>query len=181
MTQNVYKLTILRLDHRPYRDKRITTHCALVSRAFGANEFYFSGVEDSTIIEVLSKINENWGGDFKIEYTAEPLSFVKKFKENQGIVIHLTMYGLPVLEKIEEIKKEKISKNLLLIVGGSKVPKEYYELADFNIAIGNQPHSEVSALGLILYLIDPDCMNKPFDNSKIKIIPSNTIKKVISL
>jgi len=181
MTQNVYKLTILRLDHRPYRDKRITTHCALVSRAFGADEFYFSGVEDNTITEVITKINENWGGNYKMKYTSEPLSYAKKFKENNGLVVHLTMYGLPVLEKIEEIKKEKISKNLLLIVGGSKVPKEYYELANYNIAIGNQPHSEVSALGLILYLIDPNCINKKFENSKIQIIPSNTTKKVISL
>lgn len=180
MTQNVYKLTILRLDHRPFRDKRITTHCALVSRAFGAEKFYFSGVEDSTIIEVLSRINEKWGGDFKIEYCAEPIEFTKNFKESGGIVIHLTMYGQNIVDKISEIRELK-NRNILLIVGGSKVPKEYYEFADFNVAIGNQPHSEVSALGIILYLLDNNCLTNEFKDTKIKIIPSNTYKKVINL
>ena len=180
MTQNVYKLTILRLDHRPFRDKRITTHCALVSRAFGAGKFYFSGVEDKTIITVLDKIQNKWGGDFKMEFIEEPLEFVKEFKEKKGVVIHLTMYGQNIADEINNIKKIK-DKEMLLIVGGSKVPKEYYELADYNVAIGNQPHSEVSALGIILYMLDNDCLRKEFKDTKIKIIPSNTYKKVINL
>lgn len=179
MTQNIYKLTILRLDHRPFRDKRITTHCALVSRAFGANKFYFSGIEDSTIIEVVNKINDKWGGDFEIKYVKNPIDFVKKFKE-KGIVIHLTMYGENISTEIKNIKKQN-DKEILLIVGGAKVPKEYYELANYNIAIGNQPHSEVSALGIILYMLDNNCLTKEFDSKKIKIIPSNSFKKVINL
>lgn len=179
MTQNIYKLTILRLDHRPYRDKRITTHCALVGRAFGADNFYFSGVEDSGIITVITKTNENWGGNYQIEYVEDALSFAKSFKEKGGIIIHLTMYGLKVQEKIEEIKKLKKSKNVLLIVGGAKVPPEYFQIADYNIAIGNQPHSEVSALALILYLIDESCLNKEYKNSKLKIVPGNDFKKII--
>ena len=180
MTQNVYKLTILRLDHRPFRDKRITTHCALVSRAFGAKKFYFSGVEDNTILEVLEKIKSKWGGDFEMEFIEEPFEFVKSFKENDGIIIHLTMYGKNIADEIESIKKIT-NKEILLIVGGSKVPKEYYELADYNVAIGNQPHSEVSALGIILYMLDNSCLRKEFEDTKIKIIPSNTYKKVINL
>ncbi len=179
MTQNIYKLTILRLDHRPFRDKRITTHCALVSRAFGATDFYFSGVQDNTIVEVINKINNKWGSDFKIEYIEEPLELVKKFKQEGGIVIHLTMYGENISTKIKDI--EKINNKILLIVGGSKVPKEYYELADYNVAVGNQPHSEVSALGIVLYMLDNNCLNKEFNNSKIKIIPNNEYKKVINL
>lgn len=180
MTQNIYKLTILRLDHRPFRDKRITTHCALVSRAFGAENFYFSGVEDPTIISVINKINEKWGGTFKIEYCADPIQFTKDFKDNDGIIIHLTMYGKNINSQLTEIQKH-YNKNILLIVGGSKVPKEYYELANYNVAIGNQPHSEVSALGLILYMLDNNCLNKEFEDTKIKIIPSNTFKNVINL
>ncbi|MGI0148094.1 MAG: tRNA (cytidine(56)-2'-O)-methyltransferase, partial [Thermoplasmata archaeon] len=30
------RVTVLRLGHRPSRDKRVTTHVALVARAFGA-------------------------------------------------------------------------------------------------------------------------------------------------
>ena len=33
------KVYVLRIGHRPGRDKRITTHVALVARAFGANGF----------------------------------------------------------------------------------------------------------------------------------------------
>jgi tRNA (cytidine56-2'-O)-methyltransferase len=179
MTQNIYKLTILRLDHRPYRDKRITTHCALVGRAFGANEFYFSGVEDSGIITVITKTNENWGGNYQIKFVEDALSFTKEFKEKGGVIVHLTMYGLRAQDKIEEIKKLKKTKDLLLIVGGAKVPSEYFQLADYNIAIGNQPHSEVSALALMLYLIDNSCLYKEFSNCKLKIVPTNNLKKII--
>lgn len=179
MTQNVYKLTILRLDHRPYRDKRITTHCALVGRAFGADEFYFSGIEDAGIITVITKTNENWGGNYHIEFIEDALTFANKFKANGGIVVHLTMYGLKIQEKIEELKKLRFTRNILLIVGGAKVPTEYFQLADYNIAIGNQPHSEVSALSLMLYLLDTSCLNKEFNNGKLKIIPSNDLKKII--
>lgn len=179
MTQNVYKLTILRLDHRPYRDKRITTHCALVGRAFGADEFYFSGTADSGIITVITKTNENWGGNYRIEFVEDALSFAKCFKERGGVVIHLTMYGLRAQDKIEEIKKLKKTKDLLLIIGGAKVPTEYFQLADYNLAIGNQPHSEVSALALMLYLLDASCLSKEFEDGKLKIIPDNNFKKII--
>ncbi|MEM2376537.1 MAG: tRNA (cytidine(56)-2'-O)-methyltransferase, partial [Sulfolobales archaeon] len=33
------KVFVLRLGHRPLRDKRVTTHVALTARAFGANGF----------------------------------------------------------------------------------------------------------------------------------------------
>jgi len=180
MTQNIYKVTILRLGHRPFRDKRITTHCALVSRAFGAERFCYSGVQDNEVVEVVKKVRERWGGDFKMEYVDQPLAFAKNFKESGGVVIHLTMYGENITDKIKDIKGISV-KNLLLIVGGSKVPREYYEVADYNIAIGNQPHSEVSALAIFLYMLNNDCLNLEFENRKIKIIPSNNNKKVINL
>jgi tRNA (cytidine56-2'-O)-methyltransferase len=59
------------------------------------------------------------------------------------------------------------------------VPTEYFQLANYNIAIGNQPHSEVSALALVLYLLDASCLSKEFNNSKLKIMPDNNFKKII--
>jgi len=178
MTQNVYKLTILHLDHRPIRDKRITTHCALVSRALGAQEFLFSGIKDNKLIENVLKVNKTWGGDFKINYCENPLSFVKECKENGQIVIHLTMYGKNVTECIQNVA---VNNSVLVIVSGSKVPKDYYELADYNVAIGNQPHSEVSAIALFLYFLNNDCLENNFKNGKIKIVPCDRMKKVINL
>jgi len=35
---------------------------------------------------------------------------------------------------------------LVIIVGAEKVPREIFEFADYNVGIGCQPHSEISAL-----------------------------------
>src|SRR5207245_10416001 len=37
-----------------------------------------------------------------------------------------------------------------VVVGAEKVPREVYDLVDFNVAVGNQPHSEVAALAIFL-------------------------------
>ena len=181
MTQNIYKLNILKLDHRPERDKRITTHCALVSRAFGADSFFFSGIEDKKIIENIKNINKTWGGDFGVEYCKSPLKFVSDLKSNGWYIIHLTMYGLNINTEIENILEIKKNKNILIIIGGPKVPREYYDISDLNLAVGNQPHSEVAAIALLLYLLNPKSLTKEFSDSKIKIDPNQKYKKVINL
>ena len=61
-------IEILRLGHRLHRDYRITTHCGLVARAFGATKMYYSGFEDDKIALNLNKVNASWGGDFEIQY-----------------------------------------------------------------------------------------------------------------
>ena len=170
---------ILKLDHRPFRDKRITTHCALVSRAFGANCFYYSGVEDNILEKNILNINKQWGSDFQIKFIKEPMIFTKNFI---GVKIHLTMYGDKITKKINKIIKLNNKKNLLIIVGGPKVNKFYYEIVDYNISITNQPHSEVAALAITLNLLNPDYLNKDFfKNNQLKIIPNNKNKKVMSL
>jgi tRNA (cytidine56-2'-O)-methyltransferase len=35
-------------------------------------------------------------------------------------------------------------------VGAEKVPRDVFDLVDANVAIGNQPHSEVAALAIFL-------------------------------
>ena len=39
-------IEVLRIGHRPGRDKRVTTHVALVARAFGAGGIYIPGGDD---------------------------------------------------------------------------------------------------------------------------------------
>lgn len=174
MTQNIYKINILKLDHRPERDKRITTHCALVSRAFGAENIYYSGIEDNIFEKNIKDVCEKWGGNFKTKFLEKPLAFVKEEKKKGTIIIHLTMYGESLEKKIKKIKNNK---NLLVIVGGPKVPREYYEFSDYNVSVGSQPHSEVAALALMIYFLDKGCLNKEF-NSNIKIIPDKKNKVV---
>lgn len=51
---------------------------------------------------------------------------------------------------------------------------------DYNIAIGNQPHSEVAALAIFLDRIYKGReLYMEFGDAKIKILPQNVGKKVI--
>ena len=38
--------------------------------------------------------------------------------------------------------------DILIIVGGSKVPGKVYKAADWNVSVTTQPHSEVSSLAI---------------------------------
>jgi tRNA (cytidine56-2'-O)-methyltransferase len=178
MGNKVYKVNILKLDHRPERDKRITTHCALVARAFGASSFFYSGIEDSHLSENIEGVCKKFGGDIKVAYCDSPVKFVKNWP---GKKIHLTMYGEQITKVIKKIKNT--SDNYLIIVGGPKVPAVFYDLADFNIAVTNQPHSEVAAIAITLNLLYPNILknNINYKNNKIKIVPCKNGKKVINI
>ena len=97
---------------------------------------------------------------------------MKNFK---GLKVHLTVYGLPFQEKIQAIRK---SRDILVIVGGEKVPPEIYNLVDYNISVGLQPHSEVSAIGIFLYELNARKFAS-FKNPKLEIVPQGRGKKVI--
>jgi tRNA (cytidine56-2'-O)-methyltransferase len=81
------------------------------------------------------------------------------------------MYGLNVDDIIGKIKDN--SNDILIIVGAEKVPKEIYTLSDYNIAVGNQPHSEISSLAIVLdRIFEGKQLKLNFESAKIKIIPS---------
>lgn len=168
MVNRNMEVEVLRLSHRLQRDPRISTHCSLVARTFGASKIYYAGDKDKSLELSVSKTVKNWGGKFSIEYTEKPLSLIKKKKKDGYKIIHLTMYG--------EDKKVKAGK-LLVIIGSEKVPMEYYKIADYNIAITNQPHSEVAALAVFL---DRLKLKTDFLKAKQKIIPSKSGKKFVS-
>jgi len=55
-----------------------------------------------------------------------------------------------------------------------------YDLADYNVAIGNQPHSEVSSLAIVLDRIQKGRQFfTKFENSVREIIPTRNGKNVI--
>ena len=87
------------------------------------------------------------------------------------------MYGMMLDEAIKKIKTEE---DVLVVVGAEKVPGFVYELADFNVSIGNQPHSEVAALAIFLDRYNGGRWQEKRFNGKMKIIPCNNGKKVIS-
>ncbi|BAW31835.1 MAG TPA: tRNA (cytidine(56)-2'-O)-methyltransferase [Methanothermobacter sp.] len=167
-------LKVLRLGHRKTRDARITTHVCLTARAFGASEVIISGEKDNKIIENVNDVTKRWGGPFKTSYQKNWKKIMKKW---EGEIIHLTMYGIPIQKIIEDIRKSENDK--LIIVGGPRVPGEIFKVADFNVAVTNQPHSEVSALAVFLHMFfNGKELEKRFENAKIRIIPSKNSKKI---
>jgi len=108
---------------------------------------------------------------------------VRKWRENGGVVVHLTAYGenIETSDVLERIKAS--GKDVLVIVGSQKVPREFFseKVSDFNVAIGNQPHSECSSLAVFLdrYFNGKE-LTKTFENAKIRIIPQKRGKKVVS-
>ena len=139
------KIEDVRIGQRVIRDDRVTTHAALVARALGASKMYMNEV-DTEIENTIKKMNKTWGGKFEVEFF-EDWKKVLKSKINEYRIVHLTMYG----EKIDDVAKEiRKNQNILIVVGAEKVPREIYEQADYNVSIGNQPHSEVSALAILL-------------------------------
>ncbi|MEA3560077.1 MAG: HDIG domain-containing protein [Candidatus Thermoplasmatota archaeon] len=166
-------IEVLRLGHRPDRDKRITTHVALLSRAFGARGIHVD-TKDVKLEGTIRSVGEQFGGNFFIRTGHGRKGVMKGWK---GTIVHLTMYGAPLEESVKRIPFDE---NILVIVGAEKVPRDVYDLAHFNVSVANQPHSEVSSLALFL---DRICEGKQldlrFDGGRSLILPDNTGKNVI--
>lgn len=175
------KICVLRLGHRIVRDERVSTHVGLVARAFGAQEMFYSGQHDSGLEQSIKKVCGIWGGKFRIKYTKNALEKVLEYKKSKYKIIHLTMYGIPVNKKIKKIQKYK---KIMLIIGGEQVSKEFYEFSDFNISITNQPHSEISALAIMLdRLMEGNELKNSFSKKfkgKLRIEPSEKNKKILT-
>lgn len=168
------KIHILRLGHRLPRDERISTHVALVARAFGAGSMIYTGQHDKGLEDSIKRICGRWGGEFSVSYEKSFRKVINQYRKAGFSIAHLTMYGIP-LKKIPQLKKQK---KLLIIVGSEQVPGEVYEMSDFNISVTGQPHSEVAALAITLdRLVDFDSLQF---KGKIRIEPSEKGKKVIS-
>ena len=171
------KVVVLRLGHRYERDKRISTHIGLVSRAFGADGIIISDIRDSAVEESILDIRDRFGGTFFVEMGEKWHTVLKNWKSSGGEIIHLTMYGLPIPQVIEKIRGSQ--KQKLIVVGASKVPRDVYELADYNVSITSQPHSEVAALAIFLdYLFQGSEFSRKFPDAKMEVIPSEKGKTV---
>jgi tRNA (cytidine56-2'-O)-methyltransferase len=167
-------VTVLRLGHRKKRDARLSTHCGLAARALGADSIIYSGEKDCQLLESIKKVSKQWGGRFSVSYEANWRKVIRNF---HGTKVHLTMYGLPLQTKIREIRKRK---RILVIIGGEKVPGEVYRAVDYNIAVTNQPHSEVAALAVFLHEYHSGReLDRKF-NGKLKIVPQEFGKRIIN-
>lgn len=171
------RIVILRLGHRIQRDQRITTHVGLTARAMGAEGMLLDS-EDSGIEKSLNEAAIRWGGSFYVKRITGWRNEIRNWKDSGGKMMHLTMYGANLPDVINEISPEK----LMIVVGAEKVPPEIYDLADWNVAVGNQPHSEVAALAVVLDRLQTtrgkDPLKTNFTGGKLEIVPNMRHKEV---
>lgn len=166
------RVTVLRLGHRPERDKRITTHVALTARALGCDKVLMDE-KDERVVSGVRDVTKRFGGPFEIEDGVALRPLLRSF---EGTKVHLTMYGLPMQEVVPRVPQDR---DLLVVIGAEKVPREVYDLVDHNVAVGNQPHSEVAALALFLYALRGDkAFEKEFTGGEIAVEPSERGKIV---
>ena len=165
------RVTVLRIGHRPARDKRVTTHIALTARAFGAEKVLVD-TRDTSLERTVRDVVRRFGGPFEIE---TGVTWRRILAEFGGPKVHLTMYGRPLDEVLREFPRQG---PLLVVVGAEKVPAALYRLADWNVAVGSQPHSEVAALAVFLdRLFAGEGLRRPF-RGRLRIRPSARGKDV---
>jgi len=169
-------LAALRLGHRPGRDERITTHVGLTARALGADRVVLAN-EAAQRRASIEDITDRFGGPFAVETTTSPTAFLDDWG---GVIVHLTMYGLPVQEVTGAVRDRFESGTpVLVVVGAGKVPFDVYEAADWNVAVTNQPHSEIASLAVFLdRLLDGEELDREWEDAESVVVPKAEGKAV---
>lgn len=175
------RVMVLRWGHR-YRDQRLTTHVALTARALGASGFVLADVRDEEVKATVDGVVERWGGLFSFEMGRPWRGVVKAWRREKGLVVHLTAYGenLETSDVLSRIRATGM--DVLVLVGSQKVPSEFFseEVSDFNVAVGNQPHSECSSLAVFLdRFFEGQELAREFEGAKMRIIPHARGKKAV--
>jgi len=167
-------IEVLRLGHRRARDARVTTHVCLTARAFGADAVIVAE-KDVTLEKTVKDVVKRFGGPFEIR-TGEAWKPLVRAWKKRGVVLHLTMYGEP----LEDVLPRIGGKDVLVVVGAEKVPGDLYELADANVAVGNQPHSEVAALAVTLDRLTKGTWARRSFDGQVQIVPNPRGKTLIN-
>ena len=182
-SNDLAQIYVLRWGHRPQRDVRLTTHVALTARALCASGFILSDTKDAHIEETVYRITKAWGGNFHFEMGIPWKRAVREWKAKGGIVVHLTAYGENIQSSDVMSRIKALNKEVMLLVGSQKVPGEFYssEISDFNVAVGNQPHSECSSIAIFLdrYFGGKE-LAQLFEKAKIEIVPKERGKETRS-
>jgi len=171
------EVVVLRYGHRPGRDDRMTTHVGLTARALGADRVIFPDNAGQSA-ETVRDITDRFGGPFAVELRDDQKAIVRNW---EGTVVHLTMYG----ERVQDVEREvresvRDGDDLLVVVGGEKVPWALYERADFNVGVTNQPHSEVAGLAVFLdRLFEGAELDREWADADRRVMPEATGKTVV--
>jgi tRNA (cytidine56-2'-O)-methyltransferase len=130
---------------------------------------------DAGVVKTITAVVRRWGGAFFCEDKVAWRRCIQEWKWGGGTVVHLTMYGLDISDVISDLRSKD---SILVIVGAEKVPGEIFGLADYNVAVTTQPHSEISSLAIFLdHLFSGTELARRYPDAKIRIIPSKAGKK----
>ncbi|WP_435064736.1 tRNA (cytidine(56)-2'-O)-methyltransferase [Halobaculum sp. EA56] len=172
------EVVVLRYGHRPGRDDRMTTHVGLTARALGADRVVLPDNAGQSA-ETIRDITDRFGGPFAVELRDDQRAFTRNWT---GTVVHLTMYGERVQDVEADVRADSVASDtdLLVVVGGEKVPFDFYEEADYNVGVTNQPHSEVAGLAVFLdRLFEGAELEREWEDADRRVIPQETGKRVI--
>jgi len=140
-------------------------------------------VEDRQIKKTMAEVVSNWGGPFFFQMGIPWKTAVGTWRIKNGIVVHLTAYGENVQTSTVLQRIRATGKDVMVIVGSQKVPSEFFssKVSDFNVAVGNQPHSECSSLAVFLdrFFCGRELV-KRFENAKVRIVPQKRGKRLLS-
>lgn len=166
------------LRHRIERDKRVTMHIFLTARALSASGVIYSGDQDRYLEKRIKAVVKRWGGPFRVKYEKNWTNVIENWNK-RGVTCHLSMYGMNINDCLNQIPK---SKDTLVVLGSRKVPREVFQSVNFNIAIGNQPHSEVAALAVFLdRFFEGKALKTKFKGAKMRVLPQVRGKNVVKL
>src|SRR2546426_7671897 len=165
------------MGHRLFRDSRVTTHVCLTARALGADQAIIANNRDKELESTIREVSDRFGGRFNVETGANWKQVIQDWRESDGQVVHLTVYGLPLSDVIDQIRD--LNKDLLVVVGSEKMPGEMFKLADWNVSITSQPMSEVGALAIFLdWYHSHKEFELDFPGPEMQIVPSKEGKIV---
>jgi tRNA (cytidine56-2'-O)-methyltransferase len=126
-------LEVLRIGHRPDRDRRMTTHVCLTARALGADRVLVDAA-DRELEERIQRVVEAFGGTFEV---TTGVAWRPLLRSTGSTVVHLTMYGENAASwSVERWQDLRARGDVMVVVGATKVPGEVYELAGINAAVG---------------------------------------------
>jgi tRNA (cytidine56-2'-O)-methyltransferase len=135
--------------------------------------------KDKGVVQSILDVDERFGSSmFFVTDDVSWKTCIKEWKAQGGIVVHLTMFGLNLPDLGSQISKHP--EKILIVIGAEKVPGEVYELADYNLAISNQPHSEISSLAIFLYyLYGDEGLTREFPKAQMRVVPCVKGKLVV--
>jgi len=146
-----------------------------------ASGFILADVEDASIEKTVKRICDRWGGVFRFEMGIPWKRAIHEWRNNGGVVVHLTAYGENVQTSDVLGRIKKTGRDVMVVVGSQKVPGDFYsgDVSDFNVAVGNQPHSECAALAVFLdRFFGGEELAKEFDDAHMRIVPKARGKEI---